>query len=250
MDEMSKKDQKDKKDHEDKKDRFVVVFFALLGFVGSVVLYRTSSAPPIIISFFLATGVAALVFGFLGGIEGATLELRWLKLGGSIAALVGVALIVNRSLEAGLQAEEVRRQGEEIRRQAEDARRQIHVSGDDSIVGEWRWVYAAGGWEGHLDFSKQNNELVFIGHNSDMTKPGHPPIFDLTNGKARLIDGNKLQLEADVVDHVHNDRFHWVSTAPLALTPAFRGELRIDEGRATADRWGMMIYKWPPPSGK
>lgn len=77
----------------------VVTFFAVMGFLGSVFLYRTASAPPIIIAFFLATGVASVVYRFLGGIHGATFVWGALKLTGAMAALVGVAFGVNHYLQ-------------------------------------------------------------------------------------------------------------------------------------------------------
>jgi hypothetical protein len=76
------------------RDTIVVIFFALLGFVGSVILYY-KQAPPIIVAVFLATGVASLVYRFLGGIEKATINIGTLKVGGSIAALIGVAIALN-----------------------------------------------------------------------------------------------------------------------------------------------------------
>lgn len=102
----------------------IVVIFVLFGLVGSVVLYRTNIAP-IIVSFFLAIGVAALVYRFLGGIEDATLVWGALKIGGTMAVLVGIAIGVNRYLEV------------------------------QSLVvlppeGTYDWQWAEGGWSGYL----------------------------------------------------------------------------------------------------
>jgi hypothetical protein len=77
----------------------LVALFALMGFLGSVLLYRTASAAPIIVAFFLATGVSAVVYRFLGGIQGATFVWGALKLTGTMAALVGVAFGVNHYLQ-------------------------------------------------------------------------------------------------------------------------------------------------------
>jgi len=103
----------------------LVVIFVLLGLLGSVILYRTNNAP-IIVSFFLATGVSALVYRFLGGIEDATLVLGALKIGGTMAALVGIAIFVNQHLEV-----------------------QEHVVLPPE--GRYDWQWAEDGWSGYIE---------------------------------------------------------------------------------------------------
>jgi hypothetical protein len=76
----------------------VVILCVLLGFVGSVVLARINTSP-IITSFWLATGVAAVVHGFLGGITNAKFNIWGLKLTGAAAVLVGVAFVTNHFLQ-------------------------------------------------------------------------------------------------------------------------------------------------------
>jgi len=82
-------------------DEIVVSAFAFLGIGGGVFLpleYGFDKIPPITASFLLATGLAALTYRYLGGIEGASFTVGTLKLGGALAALVGIAMLINNSL--------------------------------------------------------------------------------------------------------------------------------------------------------
>lgn len=81
-------------------DEVVVVVFAVLGVGGAVALQIMSkTVAPVIVSYLMATGLAALAYRFLGGIEGTTtLTVGALKLTGALAALVGVAMLVNQQL--------------------------------------------------------------------------------------------------------------------------------------------------------
>jgi hypothetical protein len=79
-------------------DEIVVAGFALFGLVGGVVLPLRYPVPPITTSFLLATGLAALAYRYLGGIQSANLSVGALKLGGSLAALVGIAMLINETL--------------------------------------------------------------------------------------------------------------------------------------------------------
>jgi hypothetical protein len=80
-------------------DDIVVAAFAFLGIGCAVFLQlRFEYVPPIIVSFLLATGLAALTYRFLGGVEGASFAVGALKLGGALAALVGIAMLINRAL--------------------------------------------------------------------------------------------------------------------------------------------------------
>ncbi len=81
----------------------VITGIVVLGLVGSAIIWILK-VPPIIVSFFLATGVASLVYRFLGGIKETTFTIGTLKWGtfrftGSIGALIGCALLVNGILE-------------------------------------------------------------------------------------------------------------------------------------------------------
>lgn len=81
-------------------DEIIVAAFAFLGVGGSVFLPLRYPIPPITTSFLLATGLAALTYRFLGGIQGASFTVGSLKLGGALAALVGIALVINHGLVA------------------------------------------------------------------------------------------------------------------------------------------------------
>jgi hypothetical protein len=204
-------------------DDIVVIIFALLGFGGCIVFAQWGSVPPIVVSFLLATGVAAFVYRFLGGIQGASFTVGALKLGGTLAALVGIALAVNPLLVDQMH---------------------FRMTREDDMVGEWRWVYAAEGWEGHLTFKKDDKgNLIFAGEESKWNNGKRESLFELSNGVARLTGRNRLELSADVHDLQYGTNYHWVQTAPFVLAPTFRGEVRRDND--DGNRWGMMFYKWP-----
>lgn len=87
-------------------DEIVVAVFAILGVGGAVFLpLHYNNIPPIITSFLLATGLAALTYRFLGGIQGASFAMGSLKLGGTLAALVGIAMLIDHALGAEIAAE-------------------------------------------------------------------------------------------------------------------------------------------------
>jgi hypothetical protein len=195
-------------------DDVVVIVFAGIGFIGSVVLYLWTSAAPIIIAFFLATGIAAFVYKFLGGIQGASIAIGTLKLGGVMAALVGLALIINGKLET---------------------QPKFHPVSDDMMVGEWRWVYAKGGWEGELLFTKDDKgQLRFTGSESEWFNKDKDNdtrekrlLFDLKNGKAHVVGLNGVQFETDVHDYKYNRDFRLVGTAPLTrVGPSTEAEVQ------------------------
>lgn len=86
-------------------DEIIVASFAFLGVGGAVFLPLYNSIPPITTSFLLATGLAALTYRFLGGIQGASFTVGSLKLGGALAALVGIAMLIDNSLVKQLAAQ-------------------------------------------------------------------------------------------------------------------------------------------------
>jgi hypothetical protein len=122
---------------------------------------------------------------------------------------------------------------------------QFHLVREDQLIGQWRWVYAAEGWEGNLQFRRDNGTLTFTGYEEKWINGKKEPLLELTNGTAHLIGLNRLDLSADVNDIKNKSQYHWVQTAPFTIVPAFRGEVRreSDDG----NRWGMMFYKWPNP---
>jgi hypothetical protein len=79
-------------------DEIVVVAFAVFGVAGAVFLPLHYSIPPIITAYLLATGLAALAYRFLGGIQGSSIAVGVVKLGGSLGALAAVATLINSAL--------------------------------------------------------------------------------------------------------------------------------------------------------
>lgn len=109
-------------------DWIIIVFFALIGFLGSVYLFRTGS-PAIIVSTFLAAGVASLVYGFLGGLEA---SFQWgpgFKAGGALAALLGSAFFFDYHLKT----------------------ESLPVFPTDGI---YEWQYGGQSWQGHVEVGK------------------------------------------------------------------------------------------------
>jgi hypothetical protein len=206
-------------------DDIVVVVFAGIGLGGGIVLALWTTAPPIITSFLFSTGIAALIYRFLGGIQGTSFRVGALKLTGTAAFLVGIALLINPYLVAQLR---------------------FRLIKDDILAGSWHWVYAKGGWDGQLRFAKgKGGEWTFTGEETKWSGDKGTPLLDVKNGTARVVGHRSLELKFDAEDHIYNRTMHFESSAPLRLLPAFRGELREDN---KTDPWGMMIYKWPPPS--
>lgn len=203
----------------------VVIVFACIGLGGGVLLALYTNAPPIITSFLFSTGITALIYRFLGGIQGTSYAVGALKLGGTAACLVGIALLINPYLESELK---------------------FRLIKDDVMAGNWHWVYAKGGWDGQLVFVKgKNGDWTFTGQETKWSDDNGKPLFEVKNGTAKVIGENSLQLKFDAEDHIYNRTIHFESAAPLKLLPAFRGELREEN---KTDPWGMMIYKWPPPN--
>jgi len=80
-------------------DDIVVAVFAFLGIGGAVFFpLRFDNFSPTITSFLLATGLAALTYRYLGGIQGASFTVGTLKLGGALAALVGIAMLIHHTM--------------------------------------------------------------------------------------------------------------------------------------------------------
>jgi len=212
----------------------VVLGFSLLGLLGSVPLYMLH-VPSIIISIFLSAGITALVYRFLGGLSEATFVMGAMRLGGAIAAVVGVAFWINSTHQL-------------------DPQQSFRLASDEAMVGEWDWqaVGPNTGWDGHLNFVKVSGKLTFTGTEYSLEKgaygTNYKPVFEMTNGKATLINNNQLILESDVKDFIWNRTFHWKSVEPLILAQTFGGKLRPikpDDPNLEANPWGIQITKKP-----
>ena len=79
----------------------VIIVMAAIGFLGSAVLYLLH-IPSILIAVFLSTGLAMLVFRFLGGIKDSVFNIGAVKLSGSLAALIACTFFINQQLERQL----------------------------------------------------------------------------------------------------------------------------------------------------
>ena len=207
-------------------DRKVIIWVVAVGFIGSVILYFLRT-PAILVSVFLASGVASLVYHFLGGIDpnATRFSIGTFRIVGSLAALVGVALVVNHHLTI----------------------QQIYRLNENDIVGQWKWVYGRGAWEGFLNFKKDaSGKLIFDGRVDQYLDASCNPRLALTNGKASLVDGHGLTLEADVTDcRYPQNPFHLNTNAPIEMVPAFRGQL-LPDGKANGN-FGIMMYKHEGP---
>jgi hypothetical protein len=211
----------------------LVILFSLLGLLGCVALYFLR-LPSIIVSVFLSLGITSWVYKFLGGISSSTtFNIGPVKLGGTLAALAGVAFWVNSTNQL-------------------DPQKKFHLVSDDVLIGEWQWDVVGPGssWDGQLTFAKSNGKIVFSGkeYKWEKTPEGanHALLLEMTNGTASLINGSELTLESDVVDYQYGRKFHWKEVEPFGIVPAFRGRLRPqkpDDPNLEANPWGMMIYK-------
>ncbi|MBI5555812.1 MAG: hypothetical protein HY920_08195 [Elusimicrobia bacterium] len=72
----------------------VILVVTGMGFLGSVGIYLLGM-PPIIVAVFLATGLATVVYRFLGGIRQTTFVSGTLKITGTAAFLIGSAWFIN-----------------------------------------------------------------------------------------------------------------------------------------------------------
>lgn len=83
-----------------KTEDIVLISVMVMGFLGSVCIYVFSlSVPPIVVAILLGAAISALVYRFLGGIPASTMfGVGALKLGGSLAALIGSAWFINQEL--------------------------------------------------------------------------------------------------------------------------------------------------------
>ena len=212
-------------------DDVVILSFAAAGLFGGAVLSLRTNAKPILVSIFLATGIAALVFRFLGGIGEATLAVKTLKLSGTMAALIGSAFLINAAFE----------------RQARPVGSFSQIKPSD-LMGRWKWQWAQGGWLGYLDFTLDKEALTFVGYVQRFQNDQWQRVYDLDEGTARIVAGNRLEVNCRVKDLIYGGMFSWVSAEPLEVGPVFWGRVivppkdpRYEELRH--HQWGFAITK-------
>lgn len=189
-------------------DDTVVLFFCVFGFGGGIALQKLGM-PSIVVSLLLATGVASLIYRFLGGIADSTFAIGALKLTGTAAFLVGMTWFVNSKMP-----------------QPDQAAPDTFTTAD--LVGHtWRWDYGRGGWTGDFYFSLDaGKNIVFSGvegyHCSSADKC--ESLYEVKNGHAEIVDG-ALVLHAHVRDYLNGRYLDWQTVQPLKRTVAFEGSL-------------------------
>jgi len=167
----------------------VAILFALFGFIGGVVLHLTVRIP-VITGLFLGTGVASVAYGCLGGIQNAMFGFGPLKVGGSLAALAGVAFMTTQQLQAQQDREE---KLERFRAE------QIQTVTAVPITGEYEWQWAGDGWITHITVDA--NGIARIKDSARFVTCGGKlqtvPLVEHRDGKAELKNGG-LKLEISI----------------------------------------------------
>lgn len=204
----------------------VVMLFALLGLLGSYILFCTG-APPILVSFFLSTGVAAVVYRYLGGIQSASFGWGTLKLGGTMAALVGTAFLVNYYLEL-----------------------QTLIS--VPVAGRYEWQWAGDSWKGYVDVGKDGAVKIQMStyQNCPGTKKWLPLLEQSGSGKAESIENRtKLRVKIPVKFINYDDKCNRTGSSDVTTLagdldrkPAFAGvvEYQTQYGAPVGD---MILVK-------
>jgi hypothetical protein len=228
-------------------DDIIIVIFALLGFIGSVVLYRTASAPPPIIAFFLAMGVASLVYRFLGGLEKAELVWGTLKITGTMAALIGIAVYVNSEIKAQQSADDLRFQ------ERAKIMKELLL---EPVDGLYDWQYAGAGWSGYIEVKKDGSAETHM--QRYLTCNGvQKPVTLLRQVGPGKVEADEFQTEVHVNIPVQFVKYDancnetgvdgkTVLTGHLLRKPAFAGPIEY-QNQYGAPLGGMVIVKGITP---
>lgn len=80
-----------------KPEDWVVITLVLIGLLGGLGAAHMK-IQPVLVAVLIALGIAAAIFRFLGGVEGASLTTGTLRLGGSAAVFLVIAWFVNENL--------------------------------------------------------------------------------------------------------------------------------------------------------
>lgn len=202
----------------------VVLTFALIGFVGGVGLFVAygPAIPPVIYGLVFGVGVASLVYGFLGGIsENTSFSAGAFKVGGSLAAILGVVVLLNGYLERQIDA---------------------GLIDHDDLVGRWVWQWAGENLHATLDFEKKDGELVFDGTMLRLRDGARHIVYDIKDGRAQLdAVGRTLTLSFEA-NEPGGRSFRLTTVQPLGRQLSFLGLLRPDPSDARTA--GMRHYTW------
>ena len=87
----------DQRENHSSFENMVILTALLLGFLGSIMLYYFD-AKPILVAIFLGTGISSLVYRFLGGTSGNSMQIGAMKFTGTVAVLIGSAWVINQQL--------------------------------------------------------------------------------------------------------------------------------------------------------
>lgn len=160
-------------------DEVVALIFALLGFIlGIVVWLRFHEAT--LASWLLATGVASLVYRFLGGVQGVGFDWGRIKAAGSLAALISVAFMVRPYFQ-----QEIDERWSYFPKNAE---------------GRYEWQWAGEGWLGYVTI-EANGRAHLDSMVEYATCNGVPKILTKVrksgDGKANL-DKSRRELEVEI----------------------------------------------------
>lgn len=209
-------------------DDLVIITFAILGFAGPVILNLTTNAGlPIINSILLATGVSAVVYRYLGGIQSAAFHFGNFRVAGTLAALLGTTFFVNYYLQS-------------------------QSLSFISAEGRYDWQFAAGGWKGYIDIKEDGTVLVNM--NRYMTCAGKsqllPLLHQVGDGKAKeFANYTKLRVSIPVqfVEYKSDcslDRYNDTTTLTGVLDrrAAFTGEVEY-RSMYGAPLGGMFLVK-------
>lgn len=220
---------------------WVVISIVAFGFLGSVALlvYKVF---PIVVAFFLATGVAAAVYRFLGGIRGATFVVGALKVSGTIAALIFLADFINSKLEKYVPPPTPPPQLISKNPLSEFTVSEILTGGDRTFT--WQW--AGENWIGQFEFEKTDQQEIPISDffvEQVVKEPGglrKTPVMKLS-GAARIVVKDKhLELEIEVDKGGSKQK---LVSRNLQMVPAFCGKVRYGQqgtGNLTLVKCGVL----------
>jgi hypothetical protein len=186
-----------------------IAFIVCLGLLGGGAMsFWSRYFPTAVIALFLAIGVAALIYRFLGGFQqGPSALLNGIQIGGSLGALVLVFRLLNQDLTAHPSV----------------------ISQQQDLAGKWRWQWAAGGWDGTLTLRSHGDKLTVDGFVKDATDPNEARIWDITDGEASLTEDGTLRMSFLVTDFRFGGVQYRLTTEDrLIRGTAFSGHFMVD----------------------
>jgi hypothetical protein len=192
----------------------VVTFTALIGAVLLKVL--SPDAPPILIAMLTGTGVSALVYRFLGGVAPNTsVTVGTFKLGGTLAALVAVAWLIDQRLVAEVPGEQM------ITGTLEDLQGEEELTSRDNKLFTHR-VY---GSEGRFNYEWRIITSKKLGKGSKI-----PFYFERGLTSARSATKHELVVDESYYGLVVRIQYNRGSDVLMQLEPEQKELKAIDEG--------------------